>query len=165
MKSTFNISAMQYMRAHGNSPGPTHRPRLTGALSGLLAAIAALLFQYMTAALSHLSDSVGFGIWAMAVVIACVCTVAGVIYGAVFKRAANDTSGGWLFGISYGFFIWMIGPVTAWRLYAGRPLATGEAAIGILLSHLAYGLVLGAVYPFINRLTEGKLNDRKRIKD
>jgi uncharacterized membrane protein len=157
MKARFGISAMQYMQAHGNSPGPTHRPRLTGAISGLLAFIPSMFIQYLTAALSDLADSVGINEGSMTATIAAVAVIAGIIYAAVFKRAANDPVGGWLLGISYGFLIWTAGPVTAWQLAVGRPLAAGPAAIGLLLSHLAYGLVLGVAYPFVNRLTQSKM--------
>src|SRR5215213_6248366 len=157
MRSNFEISAMQYMQAHGNSPGPTHRPILTGAIGGLLGAIASLVVQYLTSALRYEADSVGVSLWLVAAMIAVVCAAGGIIYGAVFKRAANDASGGWLFGISYGFFIWMVGPVTVWQWVVGKPLAVGTPAIGILASHLIYGLLLGGLYPFINRLTQSKM--------
>ena len=151
---------MQYMQAHGNSPGPTHRPTLTGALSGSLGAAALLLVQYFSTAINRQADSIGVGLLPMGAMITSVCIVAGIIYGAVFRRAANDASGGWLFGISYGFFIWTVGPVTVWQFVTGRPLATGPPAIGILLSHLAYGLVLGGIYPFVNRFTQGKMRPK-----
>ncbi len=35
--------------------------------------------------------------------------LAGVLYGQMFQRAANDRHGGWLFGLAYGFLIWRPG--------------------------------------------------------
>jgi hypothetical protein len=85
--------------------------------------------------------------------------VAGAIYGRVFSRAANDPDGGWLFGISYGFLIWMVGPVTLLQWIFGRPLALGVAAIGMLAAHLIYGLALGLLFPVVHHLIQSELRD------
>ena len=73
-------------------------------------------------------------------------TAAGVLYGAIFRRAANDRHGGWLFGVSYGFLFWLIlsGTLLRWRM--SEPIAVGEAAIGIFTAHLIYGLALGILF-------------------
>lgn len=157
MKRTFDIPAMQYMRAHGNSPGPTHRPRLTGALAGLLAAVPCLIIGYLTGALSGESERLGVDVWAAVVLDTLILAVAGVVYAEIFKRAANDASGGWLFGACFGFLIWMVGPVTLWRWAAGEPMARGTAAMGLFGAQLVYGLVLGGVFPFINRLLQTRM--------
>jgi hypothetical protein len=84
-----------------------------------------------------------------------------MIYGRLFSRAANDPRGGWLFGISYGFLLWMIGPVTLLQWWCGRPLALGVAAMGILAGHLIYGLSLGLMFPWIHKLLQRELNQLK----
>jgi hypothetical protein len=76
---------------------------------------------------------------------------AGALYGRLFMRAANDRRGGWLFGISYGFLLWMIGPATVIQWLLHKPLALGTAAQAIFLAHLAYGLALGVLFPLIHR--------------
>ena len=68
---------------------------------------------------------------------------------------------GRLFGISYGFFIWMVGPVTVLQWLIDRPLALGVAAMGILGAHLVYGLVLGLLFPSVHRLLQCELRDLK----
>jgi hypothetical protein len=152
-----DVSFMQYMRAHGNTPGPTQRPRLTGAVSGVVALIPAALVRYWSGAFESASESSGLRFWQVLAVDAFVMIIAGVIYAQIFKRAANDKQGGWLFGISYGFLLWMLGPITFWQFITGRPLAIGSAATGLFGSQLLYGLTLGIIYPRIHSLIQIKL--------
>jgi hypothetical protein len=152
-----DVTAFQYMRAHGNSPGPTQRPRLTGAISGAIAAIPALLIRYLSGALGSEAEAVGHSLLITGACGVLFSIVAGIIYSAIFQRAANDIRGGWLFGSSYGFLIWMIGPVSIWQWITGRPLAAGTAAMGMFGAYVVYGLTLGAVYPLINRLLQTRL--------
>jgi hypothetical protein len=65
-----------------------------------------------------------------------------VLYGLVFGRAANDRRGGWLFGIAYGFLLWMIGPVALLQAILAEQLVIGRAAMGVLGAHLVSGLLL-----------------------
>ena len=153
-----DVSAMQYMRAHGNSPGPTHRPYLTGAVSAIAAAVPSLLVRWFFGSLESEQEALGIPLWATVLIDASILIVAGMAYSQIFQRAANDTCGGWLFGISYGFLIWMLGPITIWQLAAGNPLAVGPAAIGIFVAQLVYGLILGGLFPFLNRAVQKKMN-------
>jgi hypothetical protein len=152
-----DVTALQYMRAHGNSPGPTHRPRLVGAISGLLGSIAGVTIRSWTGALASEADAAGVSSWTALIFVVLISIAMGVLYAAIFQRAANDFRGGWLFGSCFGFLIWMVGPVTIWQLSTGRVLALGIPALGIFAAYVAYGLVLGAVYPFINKLLLKKL--------
>ena len=156
-----SASFIQYMRAHGNTPGPTQRPILAGAATGSLAEIPAVLLLWWSGALVSATESLSLSTW-MAVALHFLATiVAGAIYGRVFSRAANDPRGGWLFGISYGFLLWMIGPVTVLQWTLGRPLALGVAAMGILGAYLAYGLSLGLLFPWIHKLLQSELTRLK----
>ena len=152
-----SASFIQYMRAHGNTPGPTQRPILAGAVTGALAEVPAVLLLWWSGALASATHVLSLPTW-MAVALHFVATiVAGAIYGRVFSRAANDPQGGWLFGISYGFLLWMIGPVTVLQWTLGRPLAVGVAAQGILGAYLVYGLSLGLLFPWIHKLMQSEL--------
>ena len=71
-------------------------------------------------------------------------------------RAANDRRGGWLFGISYGFLLWVIGPATALTWVLRKPAATGTAAIGLFAAHLLFGTLLSAAFPWVHRLLVGR---------
>lgn len=158
MKSDNSISGIQYMRAHGNTAGPTHRPLLTGLLSGITAAAPALAIRYFSNALTSEANALGFGLWAATLIDLAIFVILGLVYALIFQRAANEMYSGWLLGISFGFLTWVVGPVTLWNWTAGIPLATGFAAMGSFASHLAYGLTLGGVYPIVNRVTQTKLN-------
>ena len=162
MKSDNSISGIQYMRAHGNAAGPTHRPLLTGLLSGLVAAALALAIRIFSGALTSEASALGLGISTTISIDVAIFSLLGLVYALVFQRAANEMLSGWLLGISFGFLTWVVGPVTLWNWTTGIPLATGRAAVGLFASHLAYGLVLGAAYPIANRVTQTRLNGSDR---
>jgi hypothetical protein len=153
-----SASFIQYMRAHGNTPGPTQRPFLAGAITGSLAEIPAVLLLWWSGALASATQSLPLSTWVVVATHFLITIVAGAIYGRVFSRAANDPRGGWLFGISYGFLLWMIGPVTVLQWTLGRPLALGVAAMGILGAYLVYGLLLGLLFPWIHKLLQSELS-------
>ena len=154
-------SFMQYMRAHGNTPGPTQRPVLAGTISGAVAEVPAVAVLWWSGALTSAAQALFLPVWITVILHSAVGIVGGAIYGRVFSRAANDPNGGWLFGLSYGFLIWMIGPVTILQWTLGRPIAIGTAAMGVLGAQLIYGLVLGLIFPGIHRLVQ-KEGDRLR---
>jgi hypothetical protein len=82
---------------------------------------------------------------------AAVLIAGGALYGRIFMRAANDHRGGWLFGIAFAFLLWMLGPASTISWILQKPLAIGTAAQGILAAHLAYGLILGSLFPWLHR--------------
>ena len=150
---------MQYMRAHGNTPGPTQRPLLTGAISGVLAEIPSALLLYYSGASESVAAAFGVEIWIVFAASGMLKVLAGLLYAAIFKRSANDREGGWLFGAAYGFLLWMIAPLTLWQLITSRPVAVGKAAMGLFGAQVLYGLVLGLIYPRVHSLVQGKLSD------
>ena len=152
-----SASFLQYMRAHGNTPGPTQRPILAGAITGLVAEVPAAAMLWWSGAVASASEALVLPVWLILILHLAAAIIGGAIYGRVFSRAANDPRGGWLFGISYGFLIWMIGPVTILQWSLGRPLVVGTAAMGVLGAHLVYGLALGLLYPGIHRLLQTKV--------
>jgi hypothetical protein len=156
-----SISFVQYMRAHGNTPGPTQRPILAGALTALIAEIPAAGMLWWSGALSSVTENLSLGLWVILALHLATMIAAGAIYGRVFSRAANDVRGGWLFGISYGFLIWMVGPVTVLQWLIDRPVALGFAAMGILGAHLIYGLVLGLLFPPVHKSLQCELRQLK----
>ena len=154
-----DISFMQYMRAHGNTPGPTQRPLLTGAIGGLIAGIPSAALLYWSGALAGVAKSFGADLWLVLSVDGVLMIFAGILYAAIFKRAANDREGGWLFGISYGFLLWMISPITIWQLAAANPAVVGRPAMGLFAAQLLYGLFLGLLFPRIHALVQMRLSD------
>jgi hypothetical protein len=151
---------MRFIRAHGQTPGPGQRPRTAGAVAGAVAGLlAAPLLQWSGAGVS-LSSNLQLRGLLIPVLYVGVATLAGALYGGLFQRAASDRRGGWLFGISYGFLLWMLGPTTLLQITLGHPLATGTAAMGILGANLLSGLVLGLCFRPAHALLQKALLSR-----
>jgi hypothetical protein len=159
-----DISFMQYMRAHGNTPGPTQRPLLTGAIAGLLAGIPSGAILYWSGAIAAIADWFQTNLGWILAIEAVLMILAGMLYAVIFKRAANDCEGGWLFGAGYGFLLWMFAPVTIWQTVTTTQIAVGGAAMGLFASHVLYGVVLGLLYPRIHALVKMRLSEAPKPK-
>src|SRR3954466_7449325 len=59
--------------------------------------------------------------------------------------------GGWLFGLAFGFLLWMLGPIPLLQCLPAQPVLSGRPALGLLLGLLLWGFVLGVVFPFVHR--------------
>ena len=154
-----------FLSAHGFDPGPTQRPQLAGALSGMIATVPAIAILYAFGSLSvearvlGLSDplTVAAGVPVMA--------AAGALYGRLFGRAANEVRGGWLFGMAFGFALWAAGAVMILPLASGGRAPAGESAIGVFLSLIAWGAALGGVHPHVHRPLHTSLETASRGAD
>ena len=81
---------------------------------------------------------------------------AGAVYARFFGRTANAVHGGWLFGLSVGFALWGAGAVLILPLLSGGRAPAGNAAAGLALSLIVWGLATGVLVPFVHRpLHEG----------
>jgi hypothetical protein len=137
--------------AHGFDPGPTQRPLLAGAISGVIATVPAVALLVAFGALKVEAEILGQSEY-MTIAAGCVAmALAGAVYGRLFARAANDLSGGWLFGMAFGFAIWAAGAVMVLPLMSGGKTPAGEAAVGVFLSLVLWGAALGLVHPFVHR--------------
>ena len=140
-----------FLSAHGYDPGPTQRPLVAGALASLLATIPAIAILYAFGSLQVeariLKLSIGETVAAGELVMA----VGGALYARLFGRAANDTRGGWLFGMASGFALWAAGAVMVLPLAGGGLAPAGTAALGLFLSLIAWGAALGGLLPFVHR--------------
>jgi ABC-type Co2+ transport system permease subunit len=151
-----------FMGAHGYDPGPTQRPLLAGAISGVLATIPAIAILYVFGSLQVESNilklspplTVGVG-WPL-------MAVAGALYGWLFGRAANEPRGGWLFGMAFGFALWAGGAVAVIPLASGGLAPAGKAAVGMFMSLIAWGAILGVAYPFVHRPLHERLESAAR---
>jgi hypothetical protein len=142
----------RFMRAHGQVPGPGERPRLAGAIAGTLAGMISLAVLIASGADQELARGLSMQRWTTGLLYCLIWLLAGVAYALVFGRAANDRRGGWLFGIAYGFLLWMLGPVALLQAVLGRQLVTGTAAMGVLGANLVSGLFLGLCFHFFYTL-------------
>ena len=66
--------------------------------------------------------------------------------------------------MTFGFALWAAGAVMVLPLASGGMAPAGEAAIGVLLSLIAWGGALGAVHPYVHRPLHERLETAaKRI--
>jgi hypothetical protein len=136
---------------------------MAGGITGVVAALPAVAMLWLAGALVSLAQSLSLSTWVVMVLQIGLMALAGALYGRIFSRAANDWHGGWLFGISYGFLLWMLGPATLLQWLTARPLAVGTAALALLGGHLLYGLTLGLLFPLIHQVIQRKA--RKLLGD
>jgi hypothetical protein len=140
-----------FLAVHGYEPGPSQRPILAGAISGLLGTLPAIpvliLFGSLRVEAKILGLSqlgaLGAGWLAMA--------IAGAVYARFFGREANAVRGGWLFGMSFGFALWAAGAVLVLPLASGGRAPAGAAALGVAVSLLVWGATTGILVPFVHR--------------
>ena len=140
-----------FLSAHGYDPGPTQRPLLAGAISGLIATIPAVTMLHAFGSLGVEARILGLSDLMTIAAGEPVMAVAGSIYARLFGRAANDWRGGWLFGMAFGFALWTAGAVMVLPLASGGEAPAGMAAIGVFLSLATWGAALGLVHPFVHR--------------
>ncbi len=147
---------LSMLQAHGLDAGPTQRPLLAGAVSGLVADVPATAVFAAFGSLDALGEAAGLPVTAAALAYSGIMLLGGLLYGWLFQRAANDPRGGWLFGLSFGFILWMLGPIPLLQWLPEMPVLWGHPAMGVLLGHLLWGLASGALFPFIHpRLHSG----------
>lgn len=140
-----------FLDAHGYDPGPSQRPFLSGAISGVLGTMPAIAVLVAFGALKVEADilgmspleTVGAGWAAMA--------IAGAAYARIFGRAANAVRGGWLFGMTFGFALWAAGAVLVLPLLSHGRAPAGTAALGVAASLIIWGLATGILVPFVHR--------------
>ena len=156
---------MAFLRAHGMDPGPLQRPVLAGAITGFFAAAPALLVFAVFRSLAVVADYIMQLTRPMTVaVLVAAFSFAGLFYGLTFQRAANDRRGGWLFGMVFGFVLWMAAPVVVLPMISGNVMAAGPAATGFLASFLVWGAVTGALFPHIHRPLQMHMARRGKIE-
>lgn len=139
-----------FMRAHGATAGPRLRPVATGICAGFLGFLFGLAVLISTGAQHELLRQFGAGI--VIPIETSYALAAGALYGKIYRRAALDPRGGWLFGMSSGFIIWMIAFAGIGPWIYGEPLVLGRAAIGALAAHFVFGTAMGIAYPMVHSL-------------
>lgn len=148
-----------FLSAHGLDPGPTQRPLPAGLLSGALATVPATLMLALSGALRAEAEILGLPLGATLGIGCAIMAAAGGVYGRLFGRGANDRRGGWLFGMAYGFLLWMAGAVLLLPLISGGQAPAGFAAIGIFISLLLWGTAMGGIFPRVHRRLHVDVSD------
>ena len=143
---------IRFVRAHGSDAGPTQRPLVAGALGGLLAAIPAGAVFYAFGSFQVVADEVIRISRPLTVgLLLAAFLAAGIVYGGLFQRAANDRRAGWMLGLAFGFLLWIAAPIVVLPLLGASRMAAGLAATGFLATFLVWGLTLGLAFPFVHR--------------
>jgi uncharacterized membrane protein YagU involved in acid resistance len=74
----------------------------------------------------------------------------GISYGLLFQRQSYDAGSALGWGLSYGFFWWILGPLTLMPILLGAPpqwtIEAAAGALGSLIGHLIYGAGLGITF-------------------
>jgi hypothetical protein len=154
-----------FLRAHGMEPGPLQRPLLAGALSGLIATVPAGAVFVAFDSLAVVADDVmRLPRSLTAILMIAAFALSGSLYGLTFQRAANDRAGGWLFGIAFGFLLWMAAPVVVLPLLGSQTMAAGRAATGFLACFLVWGAVMGAIFPYVHHPLHAKMDGGARAQ-
>ena len=146
---------MAFLRAHGMDPGPLQRPLSAGGATGFVAAAPAIAVFASFGSLAVVADQImQLPKFIVVLLLIGAFSLAGLIYGLIFRRAANDRRGGWLFGAVFGFVIWMAAPLAVLPLISGSVMAAGRAGTGFLACFLIWGTITGALFPYIHRLLQ-----------
>jgi hypothetical protein len=140
-----------FLSAHGYKPGPTQRPLLAGAASGLLATPPAVALLHFFGSLQAEARILGLSVLETIGAGLVVMAFAGAVYARLFGRAANDVRAGWLFGMAFGFALWTAGAVLILPAVSDGLAPAGEAAVGVFLSLVLWGAALGVLLPFVHR--------------
>ena len=149
----------RFIRAHGYEAGPTQRPLTAGILAAAVAEVPTLFLLWQTGTIEPLSRAADLSLQQGTLAHIALVLIAGAIYGQVFQRAANDRSGSWLFGLSYGYIGWMLGPVTILQWLKGEAVVSGIPAQIVLGAYLLWGLFVGLFYPVLQRLLQAGVED------
>ena len=79
-----------------------------------------------------------------------ISVLVGISYGFLFRAQSYDLGSALGWGVSYGFFWWVLGPLTLMPVFLGGvPQWTTQAAtdaFAALIGHLAYGAALGITF-------------------
>jgi hypothetical protein len=94
---------------------------------------------------------------------AVVMSLGGAGYGLLFQRAANDPSGGWLFGMAYGFLIWMVVAVPLLQWLPEKPVMIGLPGLGLYVVHVLWGLLVGLGFRYVHRPLQDRLGPHRLV--
>ena len=154
---------LSMLQAHGLEAGPTQRPFLAGLAGGLVASLPATAVLVAFGSLDAIAQATEVRTWGAGLAYVGMLLLGGLLYGGLFQRAANDRRGGWLFGLAFGFVLWMLGPIPLLQWVPDRPTLTGHAAIGLLLGQLLWGLAVGVMFPLVHRQLHAGIEDRNGL--
>src|SRR5260370_37734004 len=85
--------------------------------------------------------------------------IIGASFASLFQRDVRGPGSCFCWGLAYGLFWWFLGPLTLLPLLLHQPVdwsyLHGSAFFGSLIGHAVYGILLGLLYAWGNRLWVG----------
>jgi uncharacterized membrane protein YagU involved in acid resistance len=133
------------------------RAVVAGGLAGTISGLAFSGWEYAGGYLPLLQGLPEFESQAMAVMLHfLVALLIGTIFGMLFQRDVRGygSSMGW--GLGFGIFLWFFGPLTIFPIIGRQPLdwsaEQGTTLFGSLVGYIIYGVILGTVYAFLDRI-------------
>jgi hypothetical protein len=122
-----------------------------GALGGLVGGLLFTLVMVRIGFLSSVASLIGSASALTGFVVHMVIAdIIGASYGLLYRRQSYDIGSALGWGVSYGFFWWILGPLTLMPILLGSsPRWAVEVAAGTfpsLVGHLGYGAAVGIVY-------------------
>jgi len=127
-----------------------------GGLSSVAGALVFGLLLWQTGSLETVAALVGSSSPAVGFAVHLgVAALIGMTYGKLFRYESHNAGSGAGWGFTYGLVWWFVGPLTLLPVFLGNPVSwTAEAAgaaLPLLVGHLAYGSVTGAVFYLLER--------------
>lgn len=120
---------------------------VAGVVGGLLFTIIMVQIGFLPAVASLIDAT---SPWTGLIVHLVISILIGASYGLLFQRQSYDFGSGLGWGLSYGFFWWILGPLTLMPILLGKPpqwsLAVAAGLIASLIGHLLYGAGLGVTF-------------------
>jgi uncharacterized membrane protein YagU involved in acid resistance len=88
-----------------------------------------------------------------------IAIIIGASFGLLFQRDVRGAGSSLGWGMGYGLLWWFVGPLTLLPLLRGQApdwsALRGGQLFGSLVGHIIYGLIVGGVYAFFDRLWVG----------
>lgn len=140
---------IEELRGHALDPGPHQRPRMAGVFAGIVVAPIAV-FVFARCRVFAGIDALAAG----AVVLGLVAM--GALYGRIFRRAANDRYGGWMFGMAFGFAMWTL---VSFALRITGSGLVGISAMGLFGGMVIHGALVGIAFPSVHAFVKRPLRD------
>ncbi len=97
-----------------------------------------------------------------------IAAVIGASFGLLFQRDVRGPGSSICWGLGYGLFWWFLGPLTLLPLLLHQPVdwsyLHGSVWFGSLIGHAVYGILLGLLYAWGNRLWVGLFIESDPLK-
>ncbi len=122
-----------------------------GAFAGLIGGLVFTIVMLRIGVLPTVARLIGASSpWSGVIVHLVIANLIGASFGLLFLRRSFDIGSALGWGLSYGFFWWILGPLTLLPILLGvAPRWTPEIAAALMASlvgHLAYGAALGVAF-------------------